>query len=103
MSVDVYAGSLTGTFEGAVAFSLTGSGDWSLTPAGWYETTSYFDVTPEISLDNSTWTTANQSGDMTLVLAVPEPSTCLAGLLLLLPFGSSAFRQLRKKLQAAYP
>jgi hypothetical protein len=35
------------------------------------------------------------------VSAVPEPTTIISGALLLLPFGSSAFRQLRKKLQAA--
>ena len=47
-------------------------------PAGWYEADSYFDVTPQISLDNENWTTADQSGDMTLV---PEPSTlALAGI-----------------------
>jgi hypothetical protein len=33
--------------------------------------------------------------------AVPEPTTLISGAMLLLPFGSSAFRQLRKKLQAA--
>jgi hypothetical protein len=32
---------------------------------------------------------------------VPEPSTVLAGAMLLLPFGSGAFRQTRKKFQAA--
>ena len=37
-----------------------------------YAITSYFDVTPQISLDDSVWTTADQSGDMTLV---PEPSS----------------------------
>jgi hypothetical protein len=35
------------------------------------------------------------------VAAVPEPSTVVAGALLLLPFGSSAVRQLRRKLHAA--
>jgi hypothetical protein len=35
------------------------------------------------------------------VTAVPEPSTYLAGALMLVPFGSSALRQLRKKFQAA--
>jgi hypothetical protein len=34
-------------------------------------------------------------------VAVPEPSTMIAGALLLLPFGSSAVRLLRKKLQTA--
>jgi hypothetical protein len=33
--------------------------------------------------------------------AVPEPTTLVSGALLLLPFGSSAFRQLRKKAQTA--
>jgi hypothetical protein len=33
--------------------------------------------------------------------AVPEPSTMIAGAMLLLPFGSGAVRLLRKKLQAA--
>jgi hypothetical protein len=33
--------------------------------------------------------------------AVPEPSTIIAGALMLLPFGAGAARQLRKKLQAA--
>ena len=33
--------------------------------------------------------------------AVPEPTTMISGALLLLPFGSSALRQLRKKFQAA--
>jgi hypothetical protein len=32
---------------------------------------------------------------------VPEPTTIISGAMLLLPFGSSAFRQLRKKFQAA--
>ena len=32
---------------------------------------SFFDVQPQISLDDSNWTTSDQSGDMTLV---PEPS-----------------------------
>lgn len=32
---------------------------------------------------------------------VPEPTTIISGVLMLLPFGSSAFRQLRKKLQTA--
>jgi len=46
-------------------------------PAGWYEATSYFDVQPQISLDNdpddpNEWITADQSGDMTLI---PEPSS----------------------------
>jgi hypothetical protein len=31
--------------------------------------------------------------------AVPEPTTLISGALMLLPFGSNAFRQLRKKLQ----
>jgi hypothetical protein len=35
------------------------------------------------------------------VSAVPEPTTLISGALMLLPFGSSAFRQLRKKFQAA--
>jgi hypothetical protein len=35
------------------------------------------------------------------VSAVPEPTTMISGAMLLLPFGWSAFRQLRKKLQAA--
>jgi hypothetical protein len=35
------------------------------------------------------------------VAAVPEPTTLISGALLLLPFGSSAVRQLRQKLQAA--
>ena len=35
------------------------------------------------------------------LVPVPEPSTYLAAVLLLLPFGSGAIRQLRKKLQAA--
>jgi len=39
-------------------------------------------------------------GDASLT-AVPEPATLISGALLLLPFGSSAVRQLRKKLQAA--
>lgn len=38
--------------------------------------------------------------DVTLT-AVPEPSTWVAGAMLLLPFGSKAVRQLRKKLPAA--
>jgi hypothetical protein len=63
---DVYAGSLTGTSEGTVAFSLNGSGNWSSTPGGFHEATSYFDVTPDISFDDSAWTTAGQGGDMTL-------------------------------------
>jgi hypothetical protein len=32
---------------------------------------------------------------------VPEPTTIFAGALMLLPFGSSAVRQLRKKMQGA--
>jgi hypothetical protein len=36
-----------------------------------------------------------------LPVVVPEPTTIISGALLLLPFGSSAVRQLRKKLQAA--
>jgi hypothetical protein len=41
-------------------------------------------------------------GDVTGSLApVPEPTTILSGALLLLPFGSSALRQLRKKFQSA--
>jgi hypothetical protein len=41
-------------------------------PAGWYEADSYFDVQPEISLDDgTTWITADESVTMTLV---PEPS-----------------------------
>jgi hypothetical protein len=39
-------------------------------------------------------------GDFDISVAVPEPSTCLAGVLLLLPFGASALRLMRKK-QAA--
>jgi hypothetical protein len=43
-------------------------------PAGWYQATSFFDVQPEISLDNEDdWITADQSGDMTLT--TPEPSS----------------------------
>jgi len=79
---DVYAGSLTGTSEGTVAFSLSGSGDWSSTPGGFYEATSYFTVTPETSLDNSSWTAADQSGYLTLD-GVPDATSTLA--LLLLP------------------
>ena len=37
-----------------------------------YEGTSVFDITPEISLDNTVWTTADQEGYMTLI---PEPSS----------------------------
>jgi hypothetical protein len=39
--------------------------------------------------------------DNVQLTAVPEPTTMISGALMLLPFGSSAFRQLRKKLQAA--
>jgi hypothetical protein len=39
--------------------------------------------------------------ETSVVTPVPEPTTIISGALLLLPFGSSAFRQLRKKLQAA--
>jgi hypothetical protein len=35
------------------------------------------------------------------LVTTPEPTTFLAGTLMLLPFGSSAFRQLRKKFQSA--
>ena len=31
------------------------------------------------------------------VTAVPEPTTCIAGALLLLPFGASTLRSLRRK------
>jgi hypothetical protein len=41
-------------------------------------------------------------GDITgAVTAVPEPTTIISGAMLLLPFGSRAFRQLCKKFQAA--
>jgi hypothetical protein len=36
-----------------------------------------------------------------VVPPVPEPTTIISGAMLLLPFGSSAFRQLRKKMRAA--
>jgi hypothetical protein len=39
--------------------------------------------------------------DNVQLTAVPEPTTLISGALMLLPFGLSAFRQLRKKLQAA--
>jgi hypothetical protein len=35
------------------------------------------------------------------VTAVPEPTTLISGALMLLPFGSSVARRLRKKFQAA--
>ena len=40
------------------------------------------------------------SGDIDLHVAVPEPTTMIAGALLLLPFGASTLRILRKKLVA---
>jgi hypothetical protein len=47
------------------------------------------------TMDGFGW--ANNNGEFTVELtAVPEPSTILAGALLLLPFGASGIRQLRK-------
>ena len=54
--------------ESEIKLAPPGSG----VPAGWYEADSFFDVWPEISLDDSLWTYSDQSGDMTLV---PEPSS----------------------------
>jgi hypothetical protein len=39
--------------------------------------------------------------DDVFVGAVPEPGTMIAGALMLVPFGSGAIQQFRKKLQAA--
>jgi hypothetical protein len=82
-------------------------------------------VTPVVPI-TSVWTTLSTSyvsgnspvGDLTVVIsspvpqfdfdnviltsaAVPEPATLISGAMLLLPFGSRAVRQLRKKFQTA--
>jgi hypothetical protein len=98
---DVYAGSLSGTLEAAGSLSLSGSGNWSPAPNGWYVATSYFDVTPTITFAPDTWTTADQNGVLTLQSTVPEPSTCLAGAMLLIPLGAGAVRRLLQKNRAA--
>lgn len=48
-----------------------------------------------ITGDQSGWSDHSLSGTLT-ISAVPEPSTYIAGALLLLPFGASALRKMRK-------
>ncbi len=64
--------------------------------AGFSPSASYWDITETSSMIIIPDPTAQG-----VWVAVPEPTTMISGALLLLPFGSSALRQLRKKLQAA--
>jgi hypothetical protein len=56
-------------------------------------------------IDDGTYTRSWESSGMATAatdpMAVPDPPTLISDAMLLLPFGSSAFRQLRKKMQAA--
>ena len=108
---DIRTGGLDGTIVGTGHEKFTGAGDWSSdTPQGaltipgvnyglgsgtsadfWPSgagggPTSFFDVTPEISLDYVSWYST----------PIPEPGTMIAGAMMLLPFGASILRFLRK-------
>jgi hypothetical protein len=98
-----------GTFYGsAVTFTLgngdtftqasTGSAYSTVDFAGATDTSPFTTIlvtSPDYVLNINNLVTAN------IGTPVPEPTTLISGALLLLPFGSSAVRQVRKKFQAA--
>jgi len=82
------------------------------TPGNWVDLTATYTSGPMVPLSTPLGIYINYGtqgqlnvDDVTLNTglgtAVPEPSTMIAGAMLLLPFGSGAVRLLRKKLQAA--
>ncbi len=69
---------------------------------GLYKIDSFFDVFTELSIDGgATWMPSTTGPGHVELQAVPEPSTILAGGLLLLPLGLHAMRQLRRRQEAA--
>jgi len=77
-------------------FTWTPATITSMDFAGFSPSASYWDITETSSMIIIPDPTAQG-----VWVAVPEPTTMISGALLLLPFGTSAFRQLRKKFQAA--
>jgi hypothetical protein len=75
----------------------------------WIQVTKTYTSGPAVPLGELLGITISDTQDqldfndvtLTATSAVPEPTTMIAGALLLLPFGSGAVRLLRKKLQAA--
>ena len=64
---------------------------------GYLHGTAVFGVEYKYSGDGSKiWTTVGPLNTANAPAPVPEPSTCVAGALLLLPFGASLIRKLRK-------
>lgn len=90
----VTASSTNSYTTSAVLSEFTGHGNVNLAA-------STFTLTSEMSHNgNVTWTqntTAGLSGFVIYTYAVPEPTTMVAGALMLIPFGGSALRKLRKK------
>ena len=66
---------------------------------GQFQISSFFDVFTELSLDSGQTWTPSQQGTILTLAPVPEPSTMIAGALLLLPFGLQGIRKLRNSRQ----
>ena len=81
-----------------VTFSATGSGNWEKFTATFVATT----ADSPTAIDLNILASGNDFAldDMSLTV-VPEPTTMIAGALLLLPFGASAMRFYRKSRTAA--
>jgi hypothetical protein len=77
----------------------TGSATITDNGNGSYRISSFFDVFTELSLDGgNTWIpSTGGAAVMNLEPAVPEPATIISGALMLLPFGASTLRMLRKR------
>ena len=92
-------------------FLMSGSGSQEVgTWQDFISVTWNYSAAPALTLVGSAWVTGSPYGnnvDYTdgmvsgSLTPVPEPTTIVAGALMLLPFGSGAVRQFRKKLQAA--
>jgi hypothetical protein len=67
---------------------------------GLYQISSFFDVFTELSLDGGPFIPQANGPTVVSLGPVPEPSTIIAGLMLLLPLGSSGLRMVLKKREA---
>ena len=87
---------VTGT-GGSDAAAIQLASTWIATLNGSYNYTGYL-LTP--ASGNSSWWTDGKPPQELFIATVPEASTVVAGALLLLPFATSTFKILRRKLKA---
>ena len=80
--------------------TLASTGQTTITDVGGgnFRIHSFFDVFTELSLDNgNTWIPQANGPTHVELGPVPEPTTMIAGALMLIPFGLGALRSLRAK------